>query len=265
MAVPAFGTSIPRGNIQSITFLDSLKDAPEANIWDVSEAQDGSVLLWCKDDAMYMKDIIIAANGGINAKNCEDMFLNFRFTESIDFGDVFHTDEATSMYRMFGECESLRQLDLSGFNTARVTDMSMMFNHCFSLETVNVEYLDMSNVSSTYGMFSMHVYQQNSDGTFASAEVRGSALKNLDVSNWDMSNVTNMYSMFSDCTSLEYLDVSNWDVSNVTSMNSTFRNCGLLRNLDVRNWDVSNVQDYKAFAPDGALINGMTVWALFNS
>ena len=120
-----------------------------------------------------------------------------------------------------------------------VENMSMMFNHCFSLETVNVEYLDMSNVTSTYGMFSMHVYQQNSDGTFASAEVRGSALKGLDVSNWDMSNVTNMYSMFSDCTSLEYLDVSNWDVS--------------------------NVQDYKAFAPDGALINGMTVWALFNS
>ena len=260
----AFDTPISSTNIQSITFRNTLKDAPEVNCWDVSEAQDGSVMAWVYQNGDKY-DMYIAAEGGINAKYCESMFSDFLNLERIDFGNGFHTDEATSMASMFKNCQNLHELDISGFNTALVTDMSLMFNHCFSLETVNVEYLDMSNVTSTYGMFSMHMYQQDSDGIFSSAPVRSSALKSLDVSNWDMSNVTNMYGMFSDCAALENLDVSNWDVSKVTSMNSTFRNCGLLRNLDVRNWDISNVQDYKAFAPDGALIDGITVWELFNS
>ena len=47
------------------------------------------------------------------------------------------------MSHMFYECNSLKNFDLSNFNTKNVTDMSNMFYGCYSLTNI-----DLSNFNT---------------------------------------------------------------------------------------------------------------------
>lgn len=163
------GTSVPRAQINSITFLDTLKDVP-ADSWDVSEKQDGSVLAWVTNgNALY-----IGANGGINAKYCQSLFYGYYNVSGINFNHCFHTDYATSMKSMFDYCPSLRALDVSDFKTANVTDMAGMFYQCASLTSLDLSGFDTSKVTDMGNMFAYC-----------------SGLTSLDLSSFDTSNVVN--------------------------------------------------------------------------
>lgn len=105
--------------------------------WDVSEAQDGSVWAWygfghpadvesCDGQCDYI--LYIGAEGGVNASlACAELFAGCTELEHIDFRGCFHTVGATSMEKMFYNCEALREIDVSCFNTSDVTNMSNMF------------------------------------------------------------------------------------------------------------------------------------------
>ena len=47
------------------------------------------------------------------------------------------------MRDMFNRCFSLKDLNLSNFNTNNATDMSHMFYHCSSLEELNLSILKL--------------------------------------------------------------------------------------------------------------------------
>ena len=144
----AMGSSVERKVIRSITFLDTLKDAP-ADSWDVSEQQNGSVRAWI-DKA----DLYIGANGGINAKYCHSLFYGYRNVSEINFNNCFHTDYAVRMNSMFASCNALCELDVSDFNTANVTDMNRMFYNCAALTSLTVGGFSTSNVTDMRLMFS---------------------------------------------------------------------------------------------------------------
>ena len=54
---------------------------------------------------------------------------------------------------MFSECSSLKEINLSSFNTNNVTNMSHMFFGCSSLKEINLFNFNTSNVTNTRGMF----------------------------------------------------------------------------------------------------------------
>ena len=163
------GSSVPRAQINSITFLDTLKDTP-ADSWDVSEKRDGSVLAWVtSDNALY-----IGANGGVNAKYCRSLFYGYCNVSEINFNHCFHTDYATSMKSMFDYCPSLRELDVSDFNTANVTDMAGMFYDCASLTDLDLSSFHTNKVTDMSDMFA-----------------NCSGLMNLNLGNFDTGNVVN--------------------------------------------------------------------------
>ena len=106
--------------------------------WDVSAAQDGSVWAWymkyshpsdttsCDMSCNYV--LYIGAEGGVNASlACAEMFAGCTDLKYIDFRGCFHTVGATSMEKMFYNCRSLREVDVTCFNTSDVTNMSNMF------------------------------------------------------------------------------------------------------------------------------------------
>ena len=236
---------IPRNTIQSITFLDTCADAP-TDAWDVSEAQDRSVLAWANANGSYY-DICIAGKGGINAQNaCEGLFSNCESLTQIHFGNAFHMEYAESMRNMFASCRSLTSLDIGLWDTSRVTDMESMFSSCSALTSLDVSGWDTSAVTNM---------------TMAFFSCRG--LTGLDVSGWNTAKVTTMRGMFASCWELTSLDVSGWDTSRVTDMSSMFASCDKLSSLDVSNWNVSNVTDYEGFMSDGQLISGRPWQALF--
>ena len=163
------GSSVPRAQINSITFLDTLKDVP-ADSWDVSEKQDGSVLAWI----MNGNTLYVGANGGINAKYCQSLFYGYYNVLEINFNHCFHTDYATSMKSMFDYCPALRALDVSDFSTENVTDMAGMFYQCSSLTSLDLNGFNTSRVTDMSNMFA------HCDG-----------LTNLDLSHFDTGNVVN--------------------------------------------------------------------------
>ena len=50
-------------------------------------------------------------------------------------------------------CSSLKELNLSNFNTNNVTDMGGMFCRCFSLKELNLSNFNTNNVTNMSDMF----------------------------------------------------------------------------------------------------------------
>lgn len=245
----ALGGPVTRGQVASVTFLDSLENLPEG-AWDVSAGKDGSVQAWTEENGERY-DLFIAAPGGMAApEDCTGLFMGYENTEAIRFNSAFHTENTTSMQSMFQDCRSLEELDVSGFDTAQVTTMSSMFDYCQALEELDVSGFDTAQVTDMSTMFN---YCEKLDGLdvsgFDTARVTNllgmfsgcKSLSSLDVSSFDTGSATVMSYMFCECQSLETLDVKNWDISNVTAMAGMFSLCPRLSSLDASGWDVSHV------------------------
>ena len=200
-----------------ITKKDNIVPATAVESWDISEAQDGSVMAYVEDDGTGNSTykVTIGGKGGIIAnESMIEYFAGFNKMTSIDLS-ALDTSEVTDMGGMFSVCSSLTNLDVSKFDTSKVTDMSDMFSWCGSLTNLDVSKFDTSQVISMSGMFN-----------------RCTGLTNLDVSKFDTSKVTDMRDMFSWCGSLTNLDVSNFDISNVTNMDFMFCDCPAWNTVD---------------------------------
>ena len=57
------------------------------------------------------------------------------------------------MSYMFYGCSSLKELNLSNFNTNNVTDMESMFSRCSSLKELNLSNFNTNNVTVMKSMF----------------------------------------------------------------------------------------------------------------
>lgn len=236
----AFGGNIIRARIGTITFLDTLEEAPDAS-WDVSAAKDGSVLAWTewtRDTGFGDYDLYIGAEGGVIApENCDYLFAKYLYLVNINFNDAFNTENVATMKGMFAYCEEITTLDLSTFKTGKVTDMSSMFACDFaygesgwtgvtSLMSIDISGFDTSAVTNMEGMFA-----------------NCSQLTELDVSGFNTSNVTDMSSMFAECESITSLKVNGFDTSKVTDMSSMFGDCNSLTSLDVSSFNTSKTTD----------------------
>ena len=59
----------------------------------------------------------------------------------------FNTENVKEMLCMFEGCSSLKELNLSNFNTKNAIKMSYMFEGCSSLEQLNISNSDFTNFS----------------------------------------------------------------------------------------------------------------------
>ena len=210
-----------RSDIDYIRFKDTLENVPR-DAWDVSKAQDRSIMAWVVSGTM-----VVASNGTIAfPRDSSHIFANFCNLAGIDFGSCIDTSGVTNMSWMFYGCESLTTLDLTCFDTSRVNDMSSMFNFCVDLIYLDLSGFKTSNVTKMSSMF-----------------FECESLTYLDLSAFDTSNVTTMMWMFNGCSDLKSLDASGFNTANVVNMNGMFDACLSLTHLDISGFDASNVTD----------------------
>ena len=151
---PVFGSDYQRQQIASVTFLDTLADAPD-DAWDVSESGDGRVMAWVTPtNELY--DLCIAAEGGVSAvHDCSDLFAGYSNAKTINFGEAFHTTGVADMSCMFFGCEALTDLTLGdSFDTSAVQDMGYMFFDCRSLTELTLGERFITTNADTEDMFS---------------------------------------------------------------------------------------------------------------
>ena len=267
-----FQSGILRKNVASITFLDTVTDAPE-DAWDISEKENGSVLAWVTGQAPAY-DLYIAGEGGVQApEDCSGLFAGYLNATSITFGTAFDTSLVTDMSYMFSSCDSLTALDLRNFDTSHVTNMASMFSTCFSLRDLDISSFDTSLVTDMSCMFTGLCLTDLDVSNFDTSSVTDMSLMfhacigltDLDIGNFGTSHVTDMEGMFYNCTSLASLAVDSFDTSLVTDMSYMFYGCDSLTDLDLSSFDFSNVENYDCFMDDYRLYNGQRWEELFKN
>ena len=220
-----------KAKITKVVFENTLTphETSEELTYDVSEAQDGSVMSYLvpneEDTTKYT--LYINSDGKVLAnENSSSLFSEFTRLQEIENIEYLDTSNVTNMSHMFSSCSRITTLDVSNFDTSKVTNMRAVFANCNILTTLDLSNFNTSNITNISHMFSGCV-----------------SLTTLDLSNFNTSNVTDMNSMFSDCSSLTTLGISNFNTSNVINMAYMFYGCSSLTILDISNFDTSNVID----------------------
>ncbi len=179
-------------------------------------------------------------------------------TSTVETGDATHTYAMPGVYtvtitglfpRIYFNTNgnptatdnSTKILTIEQWGTNPWTSMSNAFTGCINLTGNFSDIPDLSNVTSTKGMF---------------ATCR---LFNSNIDNWNMSNVTDMAFMFQNNRSFNQ-PLNSWDVSNVTNMSLLFQGA-IIFNQPLDNWDVSNVTNLSAaFSPANAFDQNIGSW-----
>ena len=264
-----FNTEVMREEIQSLTIAEdnTVPDTPGVVSKDISQNQDGTVMLWytpkevtsSDGSTKTMYDMWIGGENGVlqTGTNASGMFAYLTNIEKLDLSKLdtsyitnmskmfymssglksidlsnFNTSNVTNMNGMFWGCSSLASLDLKTFNTSKVTDMNNMFAECSNITELDLSNFDISNVT-TMG----NLYSYGYGGMFRNCK----SLKKLNVSSFNTSKVKYMSNMFQGCSSLTSLDLSNFDTSNVTAMASMFATCTNLTSLNLTSFNTSKV------------------------
>lgn len=207
----------------------------------------------------------------------EYYFCGLKDVKKIEKLENLKTNNATSMLKMFFNCTSLEEIDLSGFNTKNVENMDSMFANCSSLNSIDVSKLNTSKVTNMNCMFQsctkLTELDLSSMDTSSVVEMAymfqtSNKIQSLDLSGFDTSNVKrmdsmfngcsglttiqlsdkfvtnnveNMLNMFRECSSLKSLDLSHFNTLKVTNTKEMFARCTGLQNLNISNFDMSNV------------------------
>lgn len=184
--------------------------------------------------------------------NCRHWFDRCENLTEIVGIQYLNTSEVVDMFAMFGNCYSLKSLDLSNFDTRNVLDMTAMFHDCHDLRSLDLSSFNTSKVLGMTAMFAncrnleyINLSSFNTSRVVSMAEMfrNCQSLKALDLRHFNTSNVRDMNQMFSFCESLQSLDVSTFNTSEVRDMSLMFKCCESLNSLNVRNFDTGKVTD----------------------
>ena len=224
-----------RSLVKSIEFYSDGRTIEGANSYDVSKAQDKSIIMYIKENSenSSLLDLTIVAKGIISfPEDSSKLFTFNRFNgssrysnlTSIQFNHSVDTSKVTDMSYMFyiTEKSNLKTLELSDFDTSNVITMSYMFDNSTATEIKGLEKFNTSKVTNMSHMF------LNSKAT------------TLDLSSFDTSKVTDMGYMFTGSEATEIKGLNKFNTSNVTYMSSMFES-SKATTLDLSNFDTSNV------------------------
>jgi surface protein len=138
-------------------------------------------------------------------------------------------------------------LEVSQWGNISWDTFTFAFFNCSYLDVTATDVPDLSNVTSTEGMFfSTSIIANSSISSWNTSNVTNmrymfaqAAFFNQPVGNWDLSNVTDIGWMFHACVSFNQ-PLNNWNTSKVILMDHMFHYCNGF-NQDLSNWDTSKV------------------------
>lgn len=173
-----------------------------------------------KKDKTKIKKVTFS--GAVKPTSCQEWFLDCENLTTINHMENLYTNTTDDMTSMFENCTSLKEIDLSNFETENVYSMNDMFMNCSSLKTIDTSKFNTAKVKDMQFMF-----------------YNCSSLQTLDVSNFNTSNVTDMTNMFYSCKLLKNIDLTNFDTSKVTDFSRMFWGCSNFTTLNLSSFDTA--------------------------
>ncbi len=243
--------------------LDSDSDSfnEETDALDVSEEQNGSIVMWFESTTNTVYVSTQDVNTAIYANpDCSFMFFDEGIIRKINFIN-FDTSNVTNMKGMFAFDDSergrnkLTTIDLSCFDSSKVKDMSFFF-YCrgwtvfntdhTDVDTVDISSFDTSNVEDmSYMFFCTTTFFYDVDERGIWAVYNDSSL--LMPEKFDTSNVKNMDYMFAEIGTnvvgnenfSKKMMFSNYDTSKITSAKGMFYENKAATYLDLSNFEIN--------------------------
>lgn len=184
----------------------------------------------------------VTFSGAVKPTSCQEWFLDCENLTTINHMENLYTNTTDDMTSMFENCTSLKEIDLSNFETKNVYHMNDMFMNCSSLKTIDTSKFNTAKVKDMQFMF-----------------YNCSSLQTLDVSNFNTSNVTDMTNMFYNCKLLKNIDLANFDTSKVTDFSMMFLGCSNFTTLNLSSFDTSKAWDMSSMFRDCKNLKTITV------
>ena len=157
------------------------------------------------------------------ARNSNSKFANLpSLVGFINLNNVDASD-ASDLSSLFENDTSLKELDLTSWDTISNRDMNSMFKNDTQLTSINLNNFRTDSVFDFSHMF---------EGD--------EALITLNLANWKTGNVKNMSYMFNGIASTELADITSWQTYNVTNMSYMFKD-SKLKQLNLSRWDTGNI------------------------
>ena len=158
----------------------------------------------------------VTFSGAVKPTSCQEWFLDCENLTTINHMENLYTNTTDDMTSMFENCTSLKEIDLSNFETENVYSMNDMFMNCSSLKTIDTSKFNTAKVKDMQFMF-----------------YNCKLLKNIDLTNFDTSKVTDFSRMFWGCSNFTTLNLSSFDTAKAWHMGWMFRNCTKLKTITV--------------------------------
>ena len=243
---------------------------------------------WLGNNGNVTKVVIDATFADVRPTSCYRWFDGCaKLTDEnlIGLGNL-NTSSVWTFRKMFIGCSSLKNLDLSKFDTGKAQRLRSLVENCTNLQTVslpkmdnvvNIEYMlkncrsltqvDLSGQNTGKVQLMTELFYGCSNlkeiiglERISTASATGmyrmfmgcSALTDVNVSNFNTAKVTNMASMFEKCKSLASLDLSNFNTANVTDMSGMFNGCTWLTSLNMKNFNTAKVTNMNSMFKDCA-------------
>ncbi len=137
------GTDILRGKIKSVRFENSLgkHQVSDNNTWDVSNKEDGSILLWVDSVKDGFYNIVIGQEGGVVANSISKYLFSYLYNlESISFKN-FDTINVLDMAGMFYGCANIKDIDFKELIGDKVINLSLIVSDCDKLSDNSISSL----------------------------------------------------------------------------------------------------------------------------
>ena len=199
-----------------------------------------------------------------NLKDCSNMFYNCENIKSIDLSK-FNTSKTVNMENMFYNCQNLKEINISNLNTKNVINTSNMFFNCINLIELDLNSFDTKNIINISGMFfgceqlnKLNISNFPTDNVTDMSNLfkNCNKLSNIDLSSFNTNKVKNMSGMFSMCENLELLDLSIFSTENVERMDEMFNFCRKLKKVILNSFNTIKVKSFeKMFYNCTSLIN----------
>ena len=151
----------------------------------------------------------VTFSGAVKPTSCQEWFLDCENLTTINHMENLYTNTTDDMTSMFENCTSLKEIDLSNFETENVYSMNDMFMNCSSLKTIDTSKFNTAKVTDFSRMF-----------------WGCSNFTTLNLSSFDTAKAWHMGWMFRNCTKLKTITVSDKWVTGTANTNGMFLNCG---------------------------------------
>ena len=194
--------------------------------------------------------------------SCELMFNDLKTLKNIDLSQ-FDSSQVTTTVNMFANCFALESINLNNFETSNVKDMRSMFSECKALKSLDLSGFDTSSVTNMENMFlGCNTLKSLDLKSFNTTSVKNmfrmfywcNNLISLNLISFDTSSVTNFALLFQECQQLTSLNITNFDTSSAIDINNMFYNCYSLKSIDLSNFNTNKVTNmYRLFYGCSAL------------